>query len=133
MIDTQFAPFLRRVLMFDAATCVLTGIVLLALAAALEQMLAIPAAVSRVAAVVLLVFAAGVGYVSTRDPLLRPAVTVIVAMNVLWAVASVLALVFAWLMPNRLGQAFVIAQALAVAIIAGLQIAGLRRGVRVAI
>jgi hypothetical protein len=42
-------------------------------------------------------------------------------------VESVLALLFGWLQPNALGQWFVIAQALAVAVIAELQFLGLRR------
>ena len=133
MNNMQLMPFLRRVLLFDAVTCVAMGAVLLLLATTVEQMLAIPAIVSRGAAVVLLLFGIGVGYIATRDRLLRPAVHAIIALNALWAVASVIALLFGWLTPNTPGQVFVVGQALAVAIIVWLEIIALQRGAHAAI
>jgi hypothetical protein len=53
-------------------------------------------------------------------------------MNALWAVESVLALAFGWLEPNSPGRAFIIAQAVVVAVIAELQFIGLRRAKAVA-
>ena len=133
MTNMHLMPFLRRVLLFDALTCVAMGVALLLLAATVEQMLAILAIVSRGAAVVLLVFGIGVAYIATRDRLVRPAVHAIVALNALWAVASVLALLFGWLTPNTPGQVFILGQALAVAIIVWLEIIALRRGAHAAI
>jgi hypothetical protein len=129
---TPLSPFLRRVLWFDAATCFLTGAVFLTASATVEQLLAIPAPLARVLAVVLLGFGALVAWVGTRRELLRTAVRAIVVINALWALESVLALLFGWLQPNALGQWFVIAQALAVAVIAELQFTGLRRARAVA-
>lgn len=133
MNNAQFTPFLRRVLQFDAVTCVLMGILLLAAGGALEQLLAIPAALSRAAGVVLLVFAAAVGYVGTHDELLRRAVWAIAGLNILWTVGSIFALVVGWLEPNALGQAFVVAQAVAVAVLAELEVVGLQRARSVAV
>jgi hypothetical protein len=127
MMRTPLSPFLQRVLWFDAATCLITGTVFLTASATVEQLLAIPAPLARALAVVLLTFGAFVAWVGTRRELIRPAVRAIVVVNALWAVESVLALVFGWLQPNSLGQWFVIAQAVAVAVIAELQFIGLRR------
>jgi hypothetical protein len=127
MMRTPLSTFLQRVLWLDAATCLITGAVFLTASATVEQLLAIPAPLARALAVVLLAFGTFVAWVGTRRELIRPAVWAIVLVNALWAVESVLALVFGWLQPNSLGQWFVIAQALAVAVIAELQFIGLRR------
>lgn len=127
MARRQSRLMLRRVLWFDAATCVVTGVGLFALGGVLEELLAIPAGLSRAAGVLLLSFAAEVAYVARRGAPPRRAVWAIVGTNVLWAVASIVALVAGWLEPNTLGTAFVIAQAAAVAVIADVQVMGLRR------
>jgi hypothetical protein len=127
MMRSTLSPFLRRVLWFDAATCLITGTVFLAAGAAVERLLAIPAPLARALAVVLLAFGAFVAWVGMRRELMRPAVWAIVLANASWAVESVLALVFGWLQPDALGQWFVMAQAAAVAVIAELQFIGLRR------
>jgi len=135
MNSVPLSLFLRRVLLFDAATCLITGTVMLTASGTVERLLAIPAPLSRVLAVVLLVFGAAVARVATRRELLGStvwAVWAIVAMNALWAVESILALAFGWLEPNSLGRAFIIAQAVAVAVIAELQFIGLRRAKAVA-
>lgn len=124
---TPLPPFLQRVLWCDAATCLVTGAVFITASATVEHLLAIPAPLAKALAVVLLGFGAFVAWVGTRRELLRAAAWAIVVVNALWAVESVLALAFGWLQPNALGQWFVIAQALAVAIIAELQFLGLRR------
>lgn len=127
MADSGYPSFLRRVLWFDAATCVLTGLGLIAFAGFVERMLAIPAALCLPAGAVLLVFGAALGIVGSRRDLFRPAVWWIAALNGLWAVGSVLALLAGWLDPNALGTVFVVMQAVAVAVIAELQVVGLRR------
>jgi hypothetical protein len=135
MNSVPVSLFLRRVLLFDAATCLITGTVMLTASGTVERLLAIPAPVSRVLAVVLLAFGAAVAWVATRRELPGStvwAVWAIVAMNALWAVESVLALAFGWLEPNSPGRAFIIAQAVVVAVIAELQFIGLRRAKAVA-
>jgi hypothetical protein len=127
MLPKASEPMLRRVLWFDAATCALAGIALLLLAGPVESWLALPVGLSRAAGVVLLLFAAEVAWVAGRARLPRTAVWAVVAANVLWAIASIVALVAGWLTPNTLGTAFVVAQAVAVAVIAELEVLGLRR------
>jgi hypothetical protein len=106
--------------------------VMLTASGTLERLLAIPAPLSRVLAVVLLIFGGLVAWVGTRRHLMRSAVWAIVTLNALWAVESLLTLAFGWLDPNALGRAFIIVQAVAVAVIAELQFIGLRRAGTVA-
>lgn len=124
--------FLRRVLLLDAATCLITGSILLTAGGTVERLLGIPAQLSTALGVVLLIFGAAVAWVGTRAFLMRSAVWAIVLLNALWAIESVLALVFGWLEPNAVGQVLVIGQAIAVAVIAELQYVGLRRARTVA-
>lgn len=130
MTDVQPMPFLRRVLVFDSVTCVMAAILILSVTATVEPLLAIPSTVFRRAAVVVLLFGAVVGYVATRDRLSGRAVRAIIALNALWVVASVMTLAFGWLTPNTPGQVFIIGQAVAVAVLAGLQAVALQRGAR---
>ena len=50
----------------------------------------------------------------------------VIAVNALWAIESIMTLVLGWLQPNGLGVAFVLAQAAAVAVFAGLQVFAIR-------
>ena len=120
-------PFLKAVLLVDAATCILSGILLLTSSAALERLLEIPAGLSLAAGLLLLAFGAAVAWVGTRRELRHFAVWVIISVNALWAVESLLALALGWLEPNAVGRYLVIAQAIAVAVIAELQFFGLRK------
>jgi hypothetical protein len=123
----RLSPFLRKVLLFDASTCVLTGVVMLSAAPTVEQLLAIPAPLSRTLALLLLIFGGAVAWVGTRDGLMRGAVWTILILNALWAIESLLALGFRWLEPTAPGRVFIIVQAIAVGVIAALQFIGLRR------
>ena len=49
-----------------------------------------------------------------------------IGINALWVAESVAILALGWVAPNALGVAFVLAQALIVAVFAGLQAVGLR-------
>lgn len=65
--------------------------------------------------------------VSRRQTVSRAMLVEIIAINVLWVVASFGLLVSGAISPNLLGIAFVSAQAVAVALFAELQYVGLRR------
>jgi hypothetical protein len=118
--------FLRRVLLVDAATCLAMGALLLAATGALAFMLALPELLLRYAGLSLLPIAAFIAWVATRSSLPPPGVWLVVAGNALWVVASIGLLLGAWVSPNALGYAFVIAQAACVALLAALEYAGLR-------
>lgn len=119
--------FLRRVLWADAASCLATGLLQVLLTGQLARLLGLPEALLTGTGLFLLVYAAAVAIVATRQPLPRPVVWVFVAGNLVWAIDCVALLLGGWVTPTLLGQAWILAQALTVAVLAELQFAGLRR------
>lgn len=121
------STLLRRVLFADAATCIAMGLLLVFGSGLLEQFLGLPAGPLRYAGISLLPFAALLVYLATRQNLSQPLVWTVIVLNILWAVDSFLLLVTGWVAPTELGYAFVVAQALGVAVFAGLEYFGLKR------
>jgi hypothetical protein len=126
----QSPTFLRRALILDAIASGATGLLMIAGAGLVEGLLGLPAALLRGAGLVLVPYVAFVVYAGTRDIISRSAVWTIIVANVAWAAASALLLVSGWVSPTALGYAFVIAQAVVVALLGELQYMGLRRGLR---
>lgn len=120
-------PFLRNVLLLDAVATGATAVLALGGASLLGPLLDIPSALLFWAGVALVPFVAMVFAVSRRQTVSRAMVVEIIAINVLWVVASFGLLVSGAVSPNLLGIAFVSAQAVAVALFAELQYVGLRR------
>jgi hypothetical protein len=120
-------PFLRNALLLDAAASGATSMLLVAGAEFLDGLLGLPVALMREAGLVLVPFVAFVAWAGTRASVSRNAVATIIAVNMLWVVASICLLVGNWVAPSTLGYAFVIAQAAAVGLFAELQYVGLRR------
>lgn len=118
---------LRQVLFADAAISGATGLLMIFGAGLLEGLLGVPAAFLSYAGLVLIPYVAFVVYVGTRQDLSRPAVWAVVVMNALWAAAGILILVPGWIAPTALGYAFIIAQAVVVALFGELQYMRLRR------
>jgi hypothetical protein len=108
----------------DGLVCVTAGIVIAATASWLDGILGIPAAV---------VAAVGLGLIGYGALLLAlahrgappPGVRVVVAVNLLWAVASVVVAATGSLTP--VGTAVVLLQAVAVGAVAGLELRTLRQ------
>lgn len=119
--------FLRRVLMADGAISAVAGLVMFAGAGALEPLLGVPAVLLRYAGLSLFPWVAYVIFVATRDQMSRASVWSVIALNALWIVGSVLLLVDGPVAPTTFGYAFVIAQALTVAVLTDLEYVGLRR------
>ncbi|HEY0878647.1 MAG TPA: hypothetical protein VGE10_09365 [Zeimonas sp.] len=117
---------LRHALLGDALVSGATGLLLVGAAAALAGPLGLPESLLRIAGASLLPFAAIVSWVGTRAAPSRAAVWAIVAYNAMWVLESFALLVLGWYAPSALGIAFVVAQALAVAAFAELQVFGLR-------
>lgn len=130
MSSDQSSTFLRRALLLDAVASGATGLLMIAGAGLAEGMLGLPAALLRGAGLVLVPYVAFVIYTGTRETISRPAVWAIIVANVLWAAASALLLLAGWVAPTALGYAFVITQAVVVALLGELQYMGLRRGLR---
>jgi hypothetical protein len=120
-------PFLRNALLVDAAATGATAALMIAGAGWLDGLLGLPVALMREAGLILVPFVAFVAWVGTRTRVSRSAVAGIIAINVLWVVASICLLIGNWVAPTLLGYAFVIAQAAAVGLLAELQYIGLKR------
>lgn len=108
---------LRPVILFDAATCLAMGALLVAAAEPIAGLTDLPVALLFEAGFVLFPFALLVLWAARQGGSWR--VQLVAALNLAWVAASFAAI--AWVQPNILGVAFVTAQALAVAAIAGLQ------------
>src|SRR4051812_27341196 len=119
--------FLRYALLADAIASGATGVLLIAGAGLLDGLLGLPVALMREAGLLLVPYMALVAFVATREHISRPAVQTIVALNIVWTVASIGLLLTDYVAPAALGYAFVIAQAAVVAVFAELQLIGLRR------
>jgi hypothetical protein len=95
-------------------------------------LLQLPVELIREAGIILLPFAAFVGFVASRREPARIAVWAIIAMNVVWVVDSIVLLFTGWVAPNVLGYSFVIAQAAVVLVLADFEFLGLKRSTAVA-
>jgi hypothetical protein len=122
-------PSLRTVLLADAAASGAAGLLMLAGAGVLSGWFGIPAPLLRGAGLVLLPFAALVGWLGRRGGVPRGAVLAVVAANAAWVAASLVVLGGPWFVPTALGTAFVALQAALVAVFAVAQAwaAGLAR------
>ncbi|MGA4638028.1 hypothetical protein ACPA5B_29555 [Pseudomonas solani] len=127
MTTVQPSPLLRRVLQLDALLSGAAGLLMTLGAGPLSSLLALPAALLTGAGLLMLPWCAVLLWLARRETLDRRAVWAVIAVNAVWVVDSLLLLVSGWVQPTLLGQAFVIAQALAVVLFAELQFFGLKR------
>jgi hypothetical protein len=121
------STFLRRALLLDAVSCAGLGLLLAVGAAPLGWWFHLPLPLLRESGIVLLAFAALLAWACTRPQLPRLLVLGIITGNALWALDSVLLLLPGWIAPNALGACFILAQAIATALIAELEYVGLKR------
>ena len=120
-------PFLRQVLFVDAAVSGAAGLLMAAGAPFLSPLLGLPENLLFWAGLLLFPFVALLIAVARRGKASRLVLVDIVAINALWVAASFGLLISGAVQPTMLGYAFVIAQALTVALLAELQFIGLRR------
>jgi len=116
------SSFLRRALHVDAATCFGTGALLSLGADKLSSLLGLPAALLLYAGLALFPVAAFLAWVGSRRSVSPAGAWLAILGNAGWIAGSILVLVL--LSPTGLGTAFVIAQAVVVAL---LEFMGLRR------
>ena len=119
--------FLRRAIQGDAIITGAMAVLLAAAAGLLGPLLNLPESFLREVGIFLIVYAALVGFLGSREEMPKLAVWAVIAANAIWTVDSIALLFTIWVQPNLLGQAFVIAQAASVAVIAELQYMGLKR------
>ncbi|MDR7222657.1 hypothetical protein [Aminobacter aminovorans] len=120
-------PFLRNVLHADALISGAAGLLMMLGAPLLSPLLELPAQLLFWAGLVLVPFVAMLVVIARRTTVSKLMMIDIIAINALWVVASFGLLLSGVVAPNALGIAFVVAQALAVAVFAELQFIGIRR------
>jgi len=121
------SPFLRLVLLLDAAASGVMALLLIAGVGFLASLLAMPPSLLVWAGFLLVPWTILLLVISRRSEVPRLVLIDVVAVNALWVAASFGILVAGLVTPNLLGTAFIIVQAVAVAGFAVLQLAGLRR------
>lgn len=117
------ARFLRRILLADAASCLALGLFMSVGAAALAPLFALSQSILLAAGLALLPVALFIMWAATREIINAKLVWVIVAGNAFWVIESLVLLVeFDGVSP--LGEAFIMAQALAVTVLSILEALG---------
>ena len=123
----QPSPFLRRALLADA---VFSGVAALALtfgAGAFASLLNLPQALLLETGLFLIAYAAFVGWLGSRQSMLKALVSIVIVGNAAWTLGSIALLFHGSVSPNLLGTAIVVAQAIATGVFAELQYIGLRK------
>lgn len=118
---------LRRSFQVDAAVTGLNGAGYLLAAPILDDVLGLPADLLRGLGVFLIVFGVGVWAVGSRTSIPTGPGVAVVAVNVVWAAASVAVAVAGWHTPTSVGTIWIVLQAALVAAFAGFQWLGLHR------
>lgn len=128
-MSSQSAIFLRRALVADAASCAGLGLGMLLFTAPLAALLNLPATAIDEVGLLLLPCAAFILYLASKPVPPRMGVWTVIVLNALWTVESFALLFTDWVSPNAFGIAFIVGQALVVALLAELEYVGLRKAV----
>jgi hypothetical protein len=120
-------PFLRNVLLADAAFSGVGALLMAGGASLLSPLLGLPQPLLFWAGVVLVPWTILVAALSRRPSISRLMLVDVIGINILWAAVSIGLLLTGAVSPTTLGYAFVIAQAGAVGLFAELQVIGMRR------
>jgi hypothetical protein len=119
--------FLRRAIVGDAIFSGVSALLLTFGAGELAPLLKLPEALLLESGLFLIAYAAFVGWLGTRQSMPKLLVAIVIAGNAAWTLASIALLFSGAVNPNWLGEAFVVAQAIATGVLAELQYIGLRR------
>lgn len=125
MFQSKALFSLRSILIIDATTCAVMGILLTAGSGVAGQVMQLPAALLFYAGLSLFPVAVFMTVVALRDAVHPIAAWLIISGNILWVAASFGLLASGWIAPNYLGAGFIAGQALVVAVFARLEYAGL--------
>lgn len=118
-------PFLRNALLLDAGATSASALLMIAGAGFLSPWLGLPASLLFWAGVILVPFVGLLALAIRSAAVPRLLMIDIVGLNALWVAASVGLLLSGVVQPTWLGVAFVLVQAAAVALFAGLQAAAI--------
>ncbi len=116
---------LRTILLADAAISGLSGLVMIVLASPLADLLELPTALLRVSGLILIPYVGALIYVATRKEIPVRGVWAVIATNLLWTVGSVVTLFSGEIDANAGGILVIVVQAVAVALIAELEVLAL--------
>lgn len=126
-MSVQPSSLLRKALMLDAAASGAMGLIFVAGFSVLPAFLGLPQAFIAGIGAVCLMWSVINGFAATRQRLPSAAVWAIIALNGIWVLESAVLLLSGWLQPTGIGTAFVVLQAIVVAILAEMQFVGLKR------
>jgi hypothetical protein len=121
------STFLRRALVADA---IFSGVAALGFtfgAGPFAGLFNMPEVFLREVGLFLIAYAAFVGWLGTRQAVMKPMVLLVIVGNAAWTLASIALLFSGAVAPNLLGTAMVVAQAIATGVFAELQYIGLRK------
>jgi hypothetical protein len=118
---------LRLVLRLDAVVTGANGLLYLALAGPLQDLLGLSTGTGRAMGAFLLVYAAAVWAISMPARPRRVAVMAVVEANALWAVLSIVTVIAGWFSLSAVGSVWAVLQAIVVVGFAALQYTALRR------
>ena len=121
------SQFLRRAIQADAIFSGASAVLLTFGAGAFAPLLSLPEALLRETGLFLIAYAALVGWLGTRPTMPRVLVTIVIAGNAVWTLASIVLLFSGAVTPNLLGEVAIVMQAIVVGALAELQYIGLRR------
>ncbi|UBU09872.1 hypothetical protein [Nonomuraea gerenzanensis] len=126
-VTTDRMKFLRLALAADAVVTGGNGLIYLAFAGPVGTLLGPDAGLLRGIGVFLLVYGIAVGLLATRREISPAGTKAVIALNIIWTLASIAAVVTGAAGFTTIGAIWAIAQALVVALFAELQITGLRK------
>ncbi len=112
----------KNLLLIDAVTCLVMGTLLTLAATWLGEFFHLPVALLFYAGLVLFPIAFFMIFVATRGFIPPAGVQFVIVGNVGWVVGSAALLASGWVSPNVTGTAFIVVQAVAVAILAYLEL-----------
>ena len=121
------SSFLSRALLADALFSGVSAVGLALGAGVLAPFLTLPEVLLRETGLFLIAYAAVVGWLGTRQSVLKVLVLFVIVGNAAWTLGSIALLFSGAVTPSLLGQIVVVAQAIATGVFAELQYVGLRR------
>ncbi|MET3839421.1 hypothetical protein [Bradyrhizobium sp. OAE829] len=121
------SSFLSRALLADAVFSGVAAVALTLGAGVLAPFLNLPEALLRESGLFLIAYTALVGWLGTRQSVLKAMVLLVIVGNAAWTLGSIALLFSGAVSPNLLGILFVVAQAIATGVFAELQYIGLRK------
>jgi len=121
------SSFLSRALLADAVFSGVSAVGLTLGAGILAPFLNLPEALLRETGLFLIAYTALVGWLGTRQSVLKALVLLVIVGNAAWTLGSIALLFSGAVNPNLLGEITVVAQAIATGVFAELQYIGLRK------